>query len=104
MGYADGYRRILSNKGYVEINGNRAPIVGRVCMDQFMVDVSDIDDVMVGDEAILIGYPGGVAPDGEEMASMLGSITHEVTCQITRRVPRVYILGGEPVALKNYLA
>ena len=104
MGYADGYRRILSNKGYVEINGKRAPIVGRVCMDQVMVDVSDIDDVMVGDEAILIGYPGGVAPDGEEMALMLDSITHEVTCQITRRVPRVYTLGGKPVTVKDYLA
>ncbi|TRO54686.1 alanine racemase [Candidatus Bathyarchaeota archaeon] len=102
MGYADGYRRSLSNKGYVEINGERAPIVGRVCMDQFMADVTGID-AEVGDEAILIGYPGGVAPDGEEMASMLGTITHEVTCQITRRVPRVYTRGGEPVAVKNYL-
>jgi len=104
MGYADGYRRVLSNKGYVEIKGKRAPIVGRVCMDQFMVDVSEIDDVVVGDEAILIGYPGGVAPDGEELASMLGSITHEVTCQITRRVPRVYTRSGEPVTVKDYLS
>ena len=104
MGYADGYRRVLSNKGYVEIRGKRAPIVGRVCMDQFMVDVSEIDDVVVGDEAILIGYPGGVAPDGEEMASMLGSITHEVTCQITRRVPRVYTRDAEPVTVKDYLS
>ncbi|TRO51955.1 alanine racemase [Candidatus Bathyarchaeota archaeon] len=102
MGYADGYRRSLSNKGYVEINGERTLIVGRVCMDQFMVDVTGID-AEVGDEAILIGYPGGVAPDGEEMATMLGTITHEVTCQITRRVPRVYTRGGEPVAAKNYL-
>jgi len=104
MGYADGYRRVLSNKGYVEIRGKCAPIVGRVCMDQFMVDVSEIDDVVVGDEAVLIGYPGGVAPDGEEMASMLDSITHEVTCQITRRVPRVYTRGGESVAVKDYLS
>ena len=104
MGYADGYRRVLSNKGYVEIRGKRAPIVGRVCMDQFMVDVSEIDDVVVGDEAILIGYPDGVAPDGEEMASMLGSITHEVTCQITRRVPRVYTRSGEPITVKDYLS
>ena len=101
MGYADGYRRILSNKGYVEINRERAPILGRVCMDQFMVDVTGID-VEVGDEVILLGYPGGVAPNGEEMASMLDSITHEVTCQITKRVPRVYTKSGEPVAVKNY--
>jgi alanine racemase len=104
MGYADGYRRLLSNKGYVEIKGKKAPIVGRVCMDQFMVDVTDIPDVAPGDEAILIGYPGGFAPDGEEMAAMLGSITHEVTCQITRRVPRVYTRDGEPVGVKNYLS
>ncbi|TRO51182.1 alanine racemase [Candidatus Bathyarchaeota archaeon] len=101
MGYADGYRRALSNRGYVEINGERAAILGRVCMDQFMVDVTGID-AEVKDEAILIGYPGGVAPDGEEMASILGTITHEMTCQITRRVPRVYTRSGEPVAVKNY--
>jgi len=103
MGYADGYRRALSNHGYVEIHGKKAPIVGRVCMDQFMVDVSEIPETSVGDEAILIGYPGGVAPDGEEMASLIGSITHEVTCQITRRVPRVYTRDSEPVSVKDYL-
>jgi len=104
MGYADGYRRVLSNKSYVEIKGKRAPLVGRICMDQFMVDVSDIDGVDVGDEVVLIGYPDGVAPDGEELAAMLGSITHEVTCQITRRVPRVYTRSGKPVSVKDYLA
>ena len=95
--------RVLSNKGYVEIRGKKAPIVGRVCMDQFMVDVSDIPGITPGDEVILIGYPGGVAPDSEEMATMLGSITHEVTCQITRRIPRVYTKNGEPVTVKDYL-
>jgi alanine racemase len=103
IGYADGYKRALSNKGYVEIHGKKAPIVGRVCMDQFMVDVTEIPDVKVGDEAILIGYPGGIAPDGEEMASLLDTITHEVTCQITRRVSRVYTKEGEPIIVKNYL-
>ena len=103
MGYADGYKRALSNKGYVEIHGKNAPIVGRVCMDQFMVDVTEIPEASVGDETVLIGYPGGVAPDGEEMASLLGTITHEVTCQITRRVPRVYTRNSETIAVKNYL-
>jgi alanine racemase len=103
IGYADGYKRALSNKGYVEIHGQKASIVGRVCMDQLMVDISGIPEASVGDEAILIGYPGGVAPDGEEMASLLDTITHEVTCQITRRVPRVYTRNGEPVTVKNYL-
>ena len=103
MGYADGYKRTLSNVGYAEIHGQKAPIVGRVCMDQFMVDVTEIPEASVGDEAILMGYPGGVAPDGEEMASLLGTITHEVTCQITRRVPRVYTIEGKPVSVKDYL-
>lgn len=104
MGYADGYKRSLSNKGHVEIHGKKAPVVGRICMDQFMVDVSEIPEAKVGDEVILLGYPGGVAPDGEEMASLLDTIPHEVTCQITRRVPRVYMRNGEPVTVKNYLA
>ena len=103
IGYADGYKRALSNKGYVEIHGQKASIIGRVCMDQSMVDVTRIPEARVGDEAILIGYPGGVAPDGEEMASLLDTITHEVTCQITRRVPRIYTRNGEPVTIKNYL-
>jgi alanine racemase len=102
-GYADGYKRSLTNKGYVEIHGKRAPIVGRVCMDQFMVDVTNIPETKAGDEAVLIGYPDGVAPDGEEMAKLLGTITHEVTCQITRRVPRVYTRDSETAAVKNYL-
>jgi alanine racemase len=103
MGYADGYKRSLSNKGYVEIHGQRAPIVGRVCMDQFMVDVTEIHNVAVGDEVTLMGYPGGVAPDGEKMAELMGTITHEVTCQISRRVPRVYTSDGAFVEVKNYL-
>ncbi len=103
IGYADGYKRSLSNRGYVEIHGQRAPVVGRVCMDQFMVNVTEIPDVKVGDEAILLGYLGGAAPDGEKMAELMGTITHEVTCQITRRVPRVYTRNGEPVEIKNYL-
>jgi len=103
LGYADGYRRSLSNRGYVEVKGRKAPIIGRVCMDQFMVDVSEIPDVKQGDEVVLIGLPGGVAPNGEEMAHMLDTIPHEVTCQITRRVPRVYTRGGKPTAVHDYL-
>ena len=103
VGYADGYKRALTNKGYVGIRRERAPIVGRVCMDQFMVDVTDIPGARIGDEVTLIGLQGGAAPDGEEMARLLDTITHEVTCQITRRVPRVYTRNGEIVAVKNYL-
>lgn len=103
VGYADGYKRSLSNKGYVELNGKKASIVGRICMDQCMVDVTGIPEVKVGDEVTLIGIPGGVAPDGEQVAELLDTITHEVTCQLTRRVPRVYIKGGKPIKVKNYL-
>jgi len=102
-GYADGYKRSLTNKGYLGIGDSKAPIVGRVCMDQFMVDVTDIPGARIGDEVSLMGMPGGVAPDGEEMARLMDTITHEVTCQITRRVPRVYTRNGEIVAVKNYL-
>ena len=102
-GYADGYKRSLTNKGYVGIRGERAPSVGRVCMDQFMIDVTDIPGARIGDEVTLMGMPGGAAPDGEEMAKLLDTITHEVTCQITRRVPRVYTRNSEIVAVKNYL-
>ncbi len=72
-------------------------------MDQFMVDVTDVPGAGTGDEVTLMGLPGGVAPDGEEMARLMDTITHEVTCQITRRVPRVYTRNGEVVAVKNYL-
>ena len=102
VGYADGYSRLLSNKGEVLVRGRRCPIVGRVCMDQFMVDITHIPQSKVGDEAILLGYPGGIAPDGEEMALLLETISHEITCQITRRVPRVYTQKGKVVSVNNY--
>lgn len=103
VGYADGYKRALTNRGYVGIRGVRAPIVGRVCMDQCMIDVTGVSEARMGDEVTLIGLPGGAAPDGEEMAGLLDTITHEVTCQITRRIPRVYMRNGKVVAVKNYL-
>ncbi len=103
VGYADGYKRALTNRGYVGIRGVRAPIVGRVCMDQCMIDVTGVSEARMGDEVTLIGLPGGTAPDGEEMAGLLDTITHEVTCQITRRIPRVYMRNGKVVAVKNYL-
>lgn len=104
VGYADGYKRGLTHKGYVGIRGQKAPLVGRVCMDQCMIDVTEVHGVGIGEEVTLMGMPGGAAPDGEEMASLLGTITHEVTCQISRRIPRVYVRDGEIVSVKNYLA
>ena len=89
-GYADGYPRLLSNKGYVLINGKRANILGRVCMDQLSVDVSDIADVKQGDEVILFGKMLPV----EELADMCGTINYEIICGISPRVPRITVKGG----------
>lgn len=86
-GYADGYPRLLSNKGYVLINGKRANIIGRVCMDQLSVDVSDIDNVKQGDEVILFGKTLPV----EELADMCGTINYEIICGISPRVPRITV-------------
>lgn len=85
-GYADGYNRLLSNKGYVFIGGKRAPIVGRICMDQFMVDVTDIPEVEIEDEVDLLGD----CFSADDMSKMLNTIGYEVVCNISSRVDRVY--------------
>ncbi|MGB9614702.1 MAG: alanine racemase, partial [Fervidobacterium sp.] len=90
VGYADGYWRHLSNKGYVLIRGEKCPIVGRVCMDQFMVDVTHLSDVRIGDEVVLIGKQGDNTITAEEIAKLVGTINYEVTCRISERVPRKY--------------
>ena len=89
VGYADGYRRGISGKGCVL--GRRAPILGRVCMDQMMVDVTDIPGAQEGDEAVLLGRQGDEQIDAEEMAAWLDTISYEVLCSPSKRVPRVYI-------------
>ncbi len=87
LGYADGFSRALSNKGYITIRGYKAPIVGRICMDQFMVDVSNVPDAHRGDEAIIFG-PGGVSL--EQMAKWVNTIPYELMCLLSTRVPRKY--------------
>lgn len=89
-GYADGYPRLLSNKGYVLINGRKAPIVGQVCMDQMMVDVTDIPDVRFESEVVLIGESGGEVITADNLANMIGTIGYEIVCGINKRVDRVY--------------
>jgi len=89
-GYADGYHRSLSNRGYVLIRGMRAGIVGRVCMDQMMVDVTDIPDCAMGDEAVLLGRSGDEFLSADDMAQMIGTIGYELVCDISSRVPRIY--------------
>ena len=91
VGYADGYNRMLGNNGYVICRGKKLPIIGKICMDQFMVDASEIPDMQTGEEVILLGAADGVSITVTEMARHWGTIEHEVTCSIAARVPRVYI-------------
>jgi alanine racemase len=91
VGYADGCGRLLSNRGQVLIRGRRAPILGRVCMDMTMVDVTGIAEARVGDEAVLIGRQGGEEITADEVAELQGTISYEVLCRIGPRVPRVYL-------------
>jgi alanine racemase len=103
VGYGDGYARSLSSKGRVLIKGQYAPIVGRICMDQFMVDVTHIDNVEEGDEVILIGTQGGKSISVEELASHMNTINYEVICQLGKRIPRIYLKGKKPVYSIDYL-
>ena len=94
VGYADGYPRQLSNKGWVLIHGQKASILGRICMDQFMVDVTDIPDVCKGDEVTLIGRDGDEFISMDEMGELSGRFSYEFACDISTRVPRIYIKDG----------
>ncbi|MCD7723253.1 MAG: alanine racemase [Clostridiales bacterium] len=103
VGYADGYPRSLSNKGAVIINGKYAPVLGRVCMDQIIVDVTGIDNVFVETPVTLIGTDGGCAISMEELAEKANSFNYEQACRISRRVTRVYFKNSQPVQKINYL-
>lgn len=95
VGYADGYARGLSNKGWVLIHGKKAPILGRVCMDQFMVDVTDIEHVYPGDEVTLMGKDGDEEITVDTLGELSGRFPYEFVCEISKRVPRVYIKDGK---------
>ncbi|MCT4598673.1 MAG: alanine racemase [Vallitalea sp.] len=102
VGYGDGYDRLLSSKGKVLINGEYAPIVGRICMDQFMVDISHIPNVNDLDEVILIGKQGDNEITADDIANIKGTINYEVVCQLGKRIPRVYVKNNEYVCSINY--
>ncbi|HDK7136986.1 TPA: alanine racemase [Clostridium botulinum] len=106
LGYGDGYTRFLSNRGKVIINGQYAPIVGNICMDQCMIDVTDIKEVKVGDEVIIIGKDNinNLRYDAEDIASKVGMTSGEIMSIISKRVPRVYIKNGNIVKVRNYIA
>jgi alanine racemase len=97
-GYADGLPRALSNRGSVLVRGRRAPIVGRVCMDMCMVDVSDIPDVALDDEVVIIGRQGEEEISADEVAELCGTISYEILCGISARVPRLYLRQGRIVS------
>ncbi len=103
VGYADGYRRSLSGRFYVLIRGRKAPILGRVCMDQLMVDVTDIPDAAAGDTVTLAGRDGKERITIEDLAAAAGSFNYETVCGISRRVPRVYLKDGQCVGSVHYL-
>lgn len=102
VGYGDGYPRGLSGKGYVLIHGIKAPILGRVCMDQFMVDVSGIENVKEGDTVTLIGNDGAGRITMEELGDLSGRFNYELACDLGKRIPRVYEKGGKVLYTKDY--
>ena len=102
-GYADGVSRLLSNRGQVLVKGLRCPILGRVCMDQFMIDVTHVPEAAVGDTVTIFGRDGNDEITADDVADLIGTIGYEVTCLITPRVPRVYIQDGETISVHRPL-
>ena len=102
VGYGDGYPRSLSNKGYVLIHGKKARILGRVCMDQFMVDVTEIPDVAFMDEVILIGRDQEEQIQVEDLAELSGRFNYEFVCCLSKRIPRVYLKNGKIISQTDY--
>ncbi len=103
VGYADGFRRNFSNLGHVIVHGQYAPIVGRVCMDQTLIDVTGIPDVTMGDRVILVGQEGNCSITFDQFAQLNGTINYEEICLIGRRVPRVYLKDGREFGITDYL-
>ena len=101
VGYADGYQRALSNRGIVSIHGCPAPVIGRVCMDQIIVDASAVPQLRQGDVATIFG--GGAADTVDDIADKCGTVNYEIICDIGRRVPRVYTRGGRPIQVTDYM-
>jgi alanine racemase len=101
VGYGDGYPRQLSSKGRVLIHGKSVPIIGRICMDQFMVDVTEIENVKQGDEVTLIGKDGTEFISIEEVAALVNSFNYEIACNVGKRIPRVYYRDGKITEIKE---
>lgn len=93
VGYGDGYSRLLSNRGWVIIRGKKAPIIGNICMDQMLVDVTDIPEAQIGDDVVLLGQQGNERIFADDIAKLYGTISYEVITNINKRVPRIYVEG-----------
>ena len=104
MGYADGYLRTGSGKAQVLLGGVKAPVLGRICMDMCMVDISEIPEAKVGTTATLFGYDEeGTLLPCERIADMLGTINYEIVCDVNKRVPRFYYKDGKQVGILQYI-
>lgn len=103
IGYADGFTRLLTGKSEVYLKGKRAKIVGKICMDQCMIDVTHIPDVNIEDEVVLFGYGEEGYSHVDEIGKKIGTINYEIVCMVSRRVPRVYISQGKVVKINDYL-
>lgn len=104
VGYGDGYPRALSGVGYVLIRGKKAPILGRICMDQFMVDVTEIDGASFGDKVTLIGRDGNESISVEKLGELSGRFNYEFICDLGKRIPRVYVKNGMVAEQVDYFA
>ncbi|WP_129598204.1 alanine racemase [Anaerophilus nitritogenes] len=103
IGYADGFTRMLSGKAEVLVKGKKVPVVGRICMDQCMIDVSSIEDIQVGEQVIFIGTDGKNTILADDLANQLDTINYEIVCMLGRRIPRIYIKNNEVIKIKDYL-
>ena len=100
IGYADGYTRLLSSKAKMIANNTPVPVIGRICMDQCMIDVTNVNTINTGDEVIVFGADGITA---DNLAELIGTINYEIICMISRRIPRIYLKNGKAVKTVNYL-
>ena len=103
IGYADGYSRLLIPGAKVIVNGKFAPVVGRICMDQCMIDVTDVGTVKTGDEVIILGQSGDLKINADDYAEILGTINYEILCMFKHRIPKVYIRNNKPAIVRNYI-
>lgn len=103
VGYADGYSRVLSGKAWAIVDGVKVKQLGRICMDQCMIDASSVNNINIGDEVTLFGESGGLNIPIEDVAEEMGTINYEIACIVGKRIPRIYIKDGKPAASVNYL-